>query len=176
MLIKYMGTSTYRVLEKGEDFGGRLSKDAALQGELRWTPENNHLIDTDNLDFELSEDLIDLILEEETGMFDSGQRNEDGTPTEDNTIQTMREFKDVTGLKRIPSSLHQQIYLGHKASTKADKVDEESADQTEGVKEGRGKARTSVGSRAGGDSPTTVGGSTGTGTSGGGTTVGGSTG
>lgn len=83
--IKYLGSSHNRVLEKGEDFGGRLSE--PLTKTVEWTLENGHLVDAEEAG--LSETALELLLEDE-------------------------EFKDVTDLARVPTSLGQQLWKGAK--------------------------------------------------------------
>jgi hypothetical protein len=87
--IKYLGSSHVRRLEKGEDFGGRLKE--PLSQDIEWNLDNNHLIDTDELG--LSDAALELLLEDE-------------------------EFKDVSDLDRIPTSLGQQLWRGAKKTSK----------------------------------------------------------
>lgn len=102
--IKYLGTADRVVIKKGEKFAGRLAD--ATTKDLVWDADNNHLIDSDEAG--LSAEAVELLLED-----------------------TAR-FKDVTDLKRIPSSLNEQIFRGHKASVAADGAAdvEETVDET----------------------------------------------
>lgn len=84
-LVKYMGSSHVRVLEKGEDFDGRLAD--PLTDDLVWDQKNKWVVNVGELPTEAQ----DLLLEQP-------------------------DFKDVSDLKRVPSNLHQQMFLGHKAS------------------------------------------------------------
>ncbi len=85
--IKYLGSSHTRRLEKGENFGGRLAE--PLSQDVEWTLDNGHLVDTSELG--LSDAALELLLEDE-------------------------DFKDVSDLQRIPTSLGQQLWRGAKKS------------------------------------------------------------
>lgn len=85
--IKYMGTADERIIEKGDNFGGRLAD--GLTAELKFDRSNNWVVDTDELG--LSEDAVALLLED------------DG-------------FKDVSNLARVPANEHQKIFLGMRGS------------------------------------------------------------
>lgn len=99
MRIKYMGTSDIHRLEKGENFGGQLSKEAALDRDIEWNWENNHIIDTDEEPYkDLSADVLSLLL--------------------DPSI-THGEFRDVTDLKRVPTNGAQQMWRGAKKTEEA---------------------------------------------------------
>lgn len=127
--VKYMGTSDVHTLEKGEDWDGRLAE--GLKSDLVFDKSNKWTVDVSDL----SDDAVELLLEDKAS------------------------FKDVTGLARIPSNAHQQMFLGHKATAEANDENQNPSG--------------SSGADAGGG--TTVGGSTrGGGRRGGGTTVGGS--
>lgn len=93
MRIKYMGTSDVRTLSKGEDFDGALAPEAALTTDLRWDEDNRFTIDTTD------DKLKDVPAEFWTELLAYG----DG------------EFKDVSGLKRIPPSEGQKLWRGAKA-------------------------------------------------------------
>jgi hypothetical protein len=121
--IKYMGTSDIRRIEKGADFGGQLSKEAALSVDLQWDWDNNHIIDTDDEKFSgVSEEFWDLLLEDDA-------------------------FRDVSDLKRIPTNGAQQMWKGMKKTDEAEtaavhasgkaETDEESS-QGGGVSEASG--------------------------------------
>lgn len=148
-LVKYMGTADIRRLEKGEDFSGRLAE--PITSDLEWSRDNRFIIDTDEAG--LSPEAVELLLSEP-------------------------DFKDVTDLKRIPTSLHEQIYGGLPPEDDPSTPEDESAGdavQTEtvtGEKSGSqpvgGGTATGGGTARGGR--TTTGGSTG-----GTTTTGGST-
>lgn len=91
MRVKYMGTSDVRRIEKGADFGGQLSKEAALSVDLQWDWDNNHIIDTEEESFsDVSDEFWDLLLESGT------------------------EFKDVTDMRRVPTNGAQQMWKGAK--------------------------------------------------------------
>lgn len=84
MQVKYMGLADVRKLEKGEDFGGRLNKDYALDRDIEWNWENNHVIDTDEVEG-VDDEFWTLLLEEP-------------------------DFKDVTDMKRIPTNEAQRTW------------------------------------------------------------------
>jgi hypothetical protein len=84
MRIKYMGNADVRRLEKGEDFGGRLGE--PLDRDIEWNWDNNHVIDTEDFDG-VDEEFWNLLIEES-------------------------DFKDVTGLKRVPTNEAQQMWRG----------------------------------------------------------------
>lgn len=86
-LIKYMGTSHVRRIDKGETWQGRLAD--PTEHDLVWDLDNHHVIDVEEL---LSDDAVELLLEDE-------------------------EFKDVTDLKRIPASEGQKLWRGVKERT-----------------------------------------------------------
>jgi hypothetical protein len=81
--IKFMGSAHVQLLEKGENFGGRLAE--GLSKELRWDQSNNWIIDTD--DASLTDEQVEIILEDS------------------------EYFADVTDLDRIPTNAHQRIFL-----------------------------------------------------------------
>jgi hypothetical protein len=87
--IKYMGYADVAKVEQGDKVGGRLSD--GLTATLVFNKDNNWVVDTDELG--LSEDEVGALLEADPD-----------------------RFKDVTGLKRVPSNLHQRAFLGHGAS------------------------------------------------------------
>lgn len=97
-LVKYMGTSDIHTLQKGEDFDGQLRD--GLPKDLVFDKSNKWVVDVSDL----SEEAVTLLLEVS-----------DGTPNG-------KEFRDVTGLKRVPSNRHQQIFLGHKASEEPERA------------------------------------------------------
>jgi hypothetical protein len=74
--VKYLGTADRVIIRKGEKFAGRLSEGTTQ--DLVWDGSNNHLLDTDEAG--LSEEALALLLEDDA------------------------RFKDVTDMKRIPSS------------------------------------------------------------------------
>lgn len=82
--IKYLGSADVARLEKGENFSGRLA--TPLSKDVEFTAANNHLIDTDEAG--LSAEAVELILEDKD------------------------RFRDVTNLKKIPTSLNEQIFRG----------------------------------------------------------------
>jgi hypothetical protein len=111
MLLKYMGTSDFRVFKKGEDFGGQLAE--PLAKDVVFSPKNNHLIDTDEAG--LSAEAVDLMLAHEGQVYgEAGLNAEDDGSDPTSTAKTIKEFKDVTNLKVIPPSLHQSTFLGLK--------------------------------------------------------------
>lgn len=81
--IKYLGTAHVRRVDKGTDFGGRLAE--PLTADIVWDLDHHHLVDTDDLG--LSEEAVELLLEDPN-------------------------FRDVSDLKRIPSSLGEQLWRG----------------------------------------------------------------
>lgn len=83
--IKYLGSSHVREIAKGTNFGGRLAEPTTK--DIEWNLKNNHLIDSD--DVELSDTALDLLLEDP-------------------------EFKDVSDMARVPTSLGQQLWQGAK--------------------------------------------------------------
>lgn len=107
--IKYMGTSDVRVFKKGEDFGGQLAD--PLTKDVRFTPKNNHVVDTEEAG--LSDEAVALILGLEGVMYQVPTATTEDDPSQD-TAKTIKEFKDVTDLKTIPPSLHQSTFLGIK--------------------------------------------------------------
>lgn len=120
-LIKYLGAAHNRVLDKGEDFGGRLG--TPLPKRVEWNLANNHMVKSD--DAGLSDAAIELLLEMEGDQFDSGQyedADEDGyaEASEENTIRVIKEFADVTNDELIQPSLAQQIFLGMSEHQTAD--------------------------------------------------------
>lgn len=160
--IKYMGTSDYRVLEKGHDFGGQLAD--PLTKEVVWSPENNHLVDSDEAG--LSAEAVELLLAVEGTVYGEGSTLAEG---EQSTARTIAEFKDVTDMKTIPSSLNQITYRGHKARVARDEVidEEDSVVETDDAPTKGEKAtakaaatRTSGGGAGGGGGTAAVGGST----------------
>jgi hypothetical protein len=133
--VKYMGSADVRRLEKGDDFGGRLADPIGV--DLEWSRDNKFVVDTDEAG--LSAEAVELLLSE-------------------------ADFKDVSDLKRIPTSLNEQIFGGLPAEPKAvSGTDGEDADAVDtapvsGKKSG-GKP-VGDGGAAAGTSTTTVGGST----------------
>lgn len=95
MKIKYMGVSDVRRLEKGEHFNGRLNEKYALDGDIEWNWENNHIIDTDDFP-SVDDEFWTMLLEERF-------------PDED-PYQTGPEWLDVTDKKRIPTNAAQQMW------------------------------------------------------------------
>lgn len=160
--IKYMGTSDYRVFDKGENFGGQLAE--PLTKQVVWSPENNHLVDSEEVG--LSDEAVTLILDMEGTVFGEGALLQ---PGEQSTARTISEFKDVSDMKMIPSSLNQQIYRGHKTRVARDEVidDEDNVVETddaptkgEKVTASRAASRSSGGGTTGGGGTAAVGGST----------------
>jgi len=137
MKIKYMGTADVRRISKGEDWGGRLAD--KLTSEIVWNWENNHTIDTDELD--LSDEAVELILEDPN-------------------------MKDVTDMKRIPVGAAEAMWKGVGQATVAPEgVAGEAGPQGSSAAEtggGGGSRRTRAGGSTGGGAGggTTAGGST----------------
>lgn len=121
--IKYLGTADVAVLEKGENFAGRLRDPLAQRVE--WNVENGHVVDTDEVG--LSDTAVELLLEDKD------------------------RFKDVTDLKRIPSSLNEQIFRGHSATKVADGEDDDDEvdEDTTGTAPAKATAATKSGARTG---------------------------
>ena len=131
MRLKYMGSADVMRLNKGDDFGGRLSE--GLSKEVVFDKSNNWVVDTDEAG--LSEDAVTVLTDE------------DGN------------FKDVTDSSRVPSNLHQQMFMGHKKSVAADEVLTTSSSATDdagGTTTGGSTGGTTGSTRSGG----TKGGST----------------
>lgn len=82
MRIKYMGNADIRKLEVGTDFGGRLG--VPLDREIEWNWDNNHVIDTDDF-ASVDEEFWSLLLDEP-------------------------DFKDISGMKRVPVNEAQQMW------------------------------------------------------------------
>lgn len=55
--VKYLGDSDVRIINKGEDFQGRLA--TPLTEDLRWDWDNNHLLEVD-----LSDEALELLTED----------------------------------------------------------------------------------------------------------------
>lgn len=156
MKLKYMGTSDYRVLEKGENFGGQLAE--PLTKRVVWSPQNNHLVDTDEAG--LSAEAVELLLALEGLVYGEGNTLSADEQDQD-TGKVIKEFKDVTDLKVIPPSLHQATFLGLKGIKNKDvtgdddapeaDADTSGAEQTAGERTTarRGKAHTSAGGASG---------------------------
>jgi hypothetical protein len=146
-LIKYMGSSDTRIIEKGDDFDGTLAD--GLPATLQWDWDNRHVVDVTELG--LSDAQVEVLLDYE-GL--------EG-----------KEFKEVTGLERIPVNLAQQLWRGAKPNARlsADTVlpDVDTALVTE-----EEAKRDPFGSGGGSTSPSAVSG-TSTGTTGGTTATGG---
>lgn len=123
-LIKYMGASHVRVLEAGEDFGGRLHN-SPLPQRVEWNLGNNHMVNSAEVG--LPQAAIDILLDLDGDQFDSGQwedSDEDGytEPSDDNTLRVIKEFRDVTDEEVITPSLAQQIFLGMSGHQTADEA------------------------------------------------------
>jgi hypothetical protein len=86
MKIKYMGLADVRLVEEGEDFGGRLA--TPLSETIRWDRENSWVVDSDELG--LSAEVVELLVEDGQG------------------------FLDVTGLERVPVNQVQSTFYGLK--------------------------------------------------------------
>jgi hypothetical protein len=93
--IKYMGSADIRRLEKGEAFGGRLNEKYALDRDIEWNWENNHVIDTDDFDG-VHEEFWSLLLGERFPEAEDGPQG--------------AEFIDVTDKVRIPTNAAQQMW------------------------------------------------------------------
>lgn len=104
--LKYMGTADRRVLEKGEDFGGRLG--TPLTKEVVWSTENNWVVDS--AEAGLSAAAVELLTEKDSG------------------------FRDVSGMDRVPVNEHQKMFLGMKGTEEVAEGDESEikADDPEG--------------------------------------------
>ena len=96
MKVKYMGSADIRRLEKGEDFGGRLGE--PLDRDIEWNWDNKHVIDTEEFS-SVDDEFWSLLLDDP-------------------------EFKDVSGMKRIPTNGAQQTW---RAMPKHEEGDEERA-------------------------------------------------
>lgn len=92
--IKYLGSSDIVTVGKGENFSGRLAD--PITSDVVWSAENNFVVDTDEAG--LSPEAVELLLEDS------------------------ERFKNVDGMKRIPSSLNERMFAGHKASADPDEV------------------------------------------------------
>lgn len=123
-LIKYMGASHVRVLEAGEDFGGRLHN-SPLPQRVEWNLANNHMVNSEEVG--LSAAALEILLDIDGDQFDSGQwedADEEGyeEPSEGNTVRAIKEFRDVTDDENITPSLAQQIFLGMSKQQTADEA------------------------------------------------------
>lgn len=87
MKLKFMGTSHEHHLDKGDDFGGRISE--GIPQAVVFNRDNNWVVDTDE---------VGLSAEAAAVLTESG------------------DFKDVTDLKRIPANEHQRIFMAMGAS------------------------------------------------------------
>ena len=85
MKVKYMGSADVRLIEAGENFGGRLATPVAET--LRWDKDNNWVVDTDEAG--LSAEAVALLLQE-------------------------AGFLDVSDKEVIPVNVHQSTFLGMK--------------------------------------------------------------
>lgn len=83
--IKYLGTADIAVLERGEDFGGRLGEPLTKRVEFNYNT-NRHVVDSDEVG--LSDEAVALLVEDTD------------------------RFKDVTDVSRVPTSLHEQMFRG----------------------------------------------------------------
>lgn len=99
--IKYMGLADVRLLERGEDWSGRLAD--PLTSDLVFDRSNNWIVDTGEAG--LSDEAVALLLEDS-------------------------EFKDVSSLKRIPANQHQRTFLGFPAHEDAEDVLDEAPEPT----------------------------------------------
>lgn len=103
--IKFMGSSHIHTLEKGDNFGGRLGE--GIPKKVVFDTDNSWVVDAAEVG--LTDAAVDVLIE-------SG------------------DFKDVTGMERIPTNLHQQIFLSMPASEKVAAVadaDEEKPEDDE---------------------------------------------
>lgn len=152
MLIKYMGTSDNRVLDKGETFGGQL-RDGLTQ-RVAWTVANNHLVDSEQVG--LTDEACALLLAMEGVIYGEGETLTEEEADQD-TSKTIKEFKDVTSLKTIPPSIHQTTFLGLKGVKNDDLATEGDAEEpTEGERKTEAAAkpvRASTATGAGGRVP-----------------------
>lgn len=101
--IKFMGSSHEHKLRKGDDFGGQLSE--GLPNEVKFNRENNWVVDSDEAG--LSEDAVKILVKTE-------------------------DFKDVSDLKRVPTNVHQQVFLGMPKSEGGDDEGDEGDEQVLG--------------------------------------------
>lgn len=127
MKIKYMGSSDARKISKGETFGGQLADEAALDRDIVWSWDNNHVIDTD--DYEGTNDAFwELLLDYSADP--SGPK----------------EFKDVTDAVRVPTNEAQQIWRGMKKTEPEQKgaaaASDDDTDDGEGARNASGTAET----------------------------------
>lgn len=97
MKLKYMGASHVHTLGKGDDFGGRLG--TPIPQDVVFSRENSWVVDTDEVG--LSADAVAVL------------------------VEVKEDFKDVTGRERIPTNLHQQIFLGLPKSEASDDVSDD---------------------------------------------------
>lgn len=59
--VKYMGMSDVRLVEAGEDFGGRLAN--PLENDVQWDKDNNWIVDTEEVG--LPAEAVDLLVAED---------------------------------------------------------------------------------------------------------------
>lgn len=133
--IKYLGSADRVVLEKGENFAGRLAD--PLAKEVVWDVSDNHLVDSDEAG--LSADAVALLVEDK------------------------ERFKDVTDMKRIPTSLNEQIFKGLPASSAdagVDLVNEDGSAQVGGQSLATDASTATAGTSGGTAGTAPVGGST----------------
>lgn len=123
--IKYLGSSDRRIIPKGTDFDGRLATKTTQ--DVEFNKSNHFVVDSD--DAGLSKEAVELLLED-------------------------KEFRDVTDAARVPSSLNERLFHGHKGSD-----DPEQVGVVEGGVQDEGAPRT-VSEGEGGRGTTTTGGST----------------
>lgn len=159
-LLKYMGVSDIRRFEAGETFSGQLGD--PLKKDVVWDRSNNFIVDADKAG--LSDEAVELLLELE---MEGGHS----------------EFKNVSGMKRVPTNAHQRTFMAMKdrqeAKAATEGVDSDEVDDSEEAL--TGDEASDAGKRGGASAPaaagTRGGGTTarGGGRGGAGTTVGGST-
>lgn len=94
--IKFMGSSHRHTLEKGDDFGGRLSE--GIPKTVVFDKSNNWVVDSDEVG--LSEDAVKILVD-------------------------VGDVKDVSELKTIPPNEHQKIFLGMKSGEANEDADDE---------------------------------------------------
>jgi hypothetical protein len=87
-LIKYMGSSDVRVIEKGDTFDGQLPD--GVESTLTWDWGNYHIVDVKAAGW--SDEAVELLLDD--------------------------EFEDVTGKKKVPPNMAQILWRGAKPHKK----------------------------------------------------------
>lgn len=98
--VKFMGSSHEHTLDKGDNFGGRLGE--GLPKKVVFNRDNGWVVDA-----------------AEVGLTDAAVA----------VLVESGDFKDVTDMERVPTNLHQQIFLQMPASEKVEGEEDDSEDE-----------------------------------------------